>query len=247
MMLQAAFGKLEMTPPLEIEGSYRLAPDGRAMGVHDPLYARWMLLEQGDTRWCLLAVDVVLLRIGQANRWREQIAAAAGLPVDAVTVSCTHTHNGPDLPSEWGQYDRQWEAGLVDRIANDIAAGIRRLAPARYGWGQIRYDGAINRHAHFIAKALAEGNEEVEAALDPDARREYESAPGVVDTAMTVLRVDADDGTPLGHLAHYSGHCTTAMGCGRLLSADYPAYLLAETEARAGGVGLFLQGTAGNM
>jgi len=247
MRLCAAFGKLDMTPPLDMEGSYRLAPDGRAQGVHDPVYARWALFEQDGIRWCLVALDVVLLRNEQAERWRRRIGEVAETSAERVTVSCTHTHNGPDLPNEWGRIDRNWEVALVDRIASDIAAARERIVPVRCAWGAARYDAAINRHANRIASRLADGDEQFVAALTPEARRRYENEPGPVDPMLTILRVDREDGSPLGHLVRFSAHATTAMGAGRLLSADYPGYLLRETESAVGGVGLFLQGTCGDV
>lgn len=247
MNLRAAFGKLDITPTLEMKGSYRLAPDGHALGVHDPVYARWMLLEQGKTRWCQIVLDVVLLRNEQACRWRERIAAVVGLHPDWVTVSCTHTHNGPDLPNEWGHYDHEWEADLIERISGQIAEKSRRLEPAVCAWAETQYDGVVNRHTHFLAKAIADGNADVINSLDESDRERYENASGPTDPTLTVFRVDRAEGGPLGHLVHFSGHCTTAMGCGRLLSADYPAWLLRETEANIGGVGIFVQGTCGNI
>jgi hypothetical protein len=70
---------------------------------------------------------------------------------------------------------------------------------------------------------------------------------GPVDPTLSVLRVETVAGAPLGHVVHFSGHPTTAMGVDELLSADYPGVLLAETEATVGGVGLFVQGTCGNI
>ena len=238
MSFRAAFGKLDFTPPLEMQGSFRLSHDGHAAGVHDPVYARWMVAEDGSIRWCLVALDVVMLQREQAAHWRERIGELSGVDLNRVTISCTHTHSGPDLPNEWGRHDKAWETDLIDRIGKGIAEAANRLEPATCGWAQTQYDGPINRHEVRRVK-LREGDEAA-------ARAEAEHL-GPVDRALTVLRVDATSGRPLGHLVHFNAHPTTAMGVDQLLSADYPGVLLAQTETRIGGVGVFLQGTCGNV
>lgn len=224
--MQGTFGKFDMTPPLEVEGSYRLSPSGRASGVHDPLFARWMILSNGEARWCLVVLDLVGVLTEQADRWRKVIAEACGIPGHEVSLTTTHTHNGPDLLNEWGAYDHAWEDQLLEQLAAAIAKDNAALRTVHCGWVETRYDGAINRHQH--QKGMPAGT-------------------GPTDPTLSILTVDTEDGTHLGHVMHYSAHPTTAMGVGGLLSADYPGVLVGKTEQALGGTGIFLQGAAGNI
>lgn len=50
MGMQAAFGKMEITPSADMLGAYRRSPDRKARGTHDPLLARWGIFEQEGER-----------------------------------------------------------------------------------------------------------------------------------------------------------------------------------------------------
>lgn len=67
-----------------------------------------------------------------------------------------------------------------------------------------------------------------------------------IDPVVSVLLVSSGD-KPLGHVIHFAAHPTVAKAVGGLISGDYPATLLQETEWALGGVGLFLLGAAGNI
>jgi hypothetical protein len=77
--------------------------NGRAMqSVHDELWARAVVLEQGDTRLALVAVDLVGWFYDDVVTTREMLAQA-GVDVDYLLVAATHQHEGPDTVGMWGR------------------------------------------------------------------------------------------------------------------------------------------------
>ena len=66
--MRAGFGKAELTPPLGVElAGYGYYLQRRAAAVADPLYARALLLEQGEQRALLVSCEVLgLSRTGNA-------------------------------------------------------------------------------------------------------------------------------------------------------------------------------------
>lgn len=72
-----------------------------ALGVHDDLYARVLVLVQGDVHIGIVALDWVGLLRDQALAI-GQAARRAGVVLDKLIVSCTHNHEGPDSMGLWG-------------------------------------------------------------------------------------------------------------------------------------------------
>ena len=124
-----------------------------------------------------------------------------------------------------GPYDADPTAfpdGVDALIEAAVAQACERLEPARagVGWGQL--------HGHSINRRRLE---------DP------------VDPALLVLRVDAEDGRPLG-LVHAFGCHPVVLGPDNcLVSADWPGCSSRELEAALGegAVALFLQGSSGDV
>lgn len=67
--MRAGFGKAELTPPLGVElAGYGYYLQRRAAAVADPLYARALLLEQGEQRALLVSCEVLGLSRRSATR-----------------------------------------------------------------------------------------------------------------------------------------------------------------------------------
>jgi Neutral/alkaline non-lysosomal ceramidase, N-terminal len=108
--------------------------DGPALAVHDPLYARALVLESNGRRIALCSVDVCAVNEDVVAAARTRIADATPIRGGDVFVCATHTHSGP-LDDDPGC----WPAGLDERIADAVTQASARLVTARVGagWGQL--------------------------------------------------------------------------------------------------------------
>ena len=85
------------------------------MDVHDDLWARTLVLEQGETTWALVSLDLVGFFNDDINKMRER-ARAEGIDIDHITVTSTHVHAGPDTLGQWGK-----RAGVTGRNHDYLA------------------------------------------------------------------------------------------------------------------------------
>lgn len=53
----AGYGVVDITPPVGEFCSFRLAPNKRSLGVHDPLFAKVFYLHNGAHSLCMVSVD----------------------------------------------------------------------------------------------------------------------------------------------------------------------------------------------
>jgi hypothetical protein len=171
------------------------ARTGRAEGVHDPLHARALYLS-ADSDLLIVACDLCLMGPGQAAELRVRLANETGLPVERITVSCIHTHSGPDtglMEFLSGQALPGHVPPTLDAIVAAGVEAVRSAAPARLSVG------------HGTAR------------IGRNRRREG----GPVDEDVLVLRLDQLDGEPLA-LAYTHGCHPTALGHENLqYSADW--------------------------
>ncbi|MCE5240256.1 neutral/alkaline non-lysosomal ceramidase N-terminal domain-containing protein [bacterium] len=225
MPLQAGVATVDITPPVGTPLAGFAARDHGSEGLHDPLYSKALVLDNGVTRVCLITNDLLNLSADLVGRIREQIERETGLPGDHVMVNCSHTHSGPQLKDE----------GLAAVVARQIAGGAvmahAALQPARLGASRGPVQVGINRREMRDGQMILGRNPE-----------------GPVAPYVDVVRVDDAEGRPLAILFAHAAHAVTRGGDSYLISADYPGRAQAVVQqVHPGAVAMFAQGCSGNI
>lgn len=208
-------------------------------GIHTRLFARAVVVESpcNGRRLAFVSVDVGLLTqaVQQAVLARLRERFGERYDAGAVILSATHTHSGPGGYSHYVLYNLPTLgysaasfAAVRDGIVEAIAAADAGLAPARLrlAVGALR-GAAINR-----SLPAYERNPAAERARYGD---------DLTDVTMTVLRVDAADGTPRGVVSWFPVHATSMGNDNHLISGDNKGYAAQRFErAMAGGTPPFV-------
>ena len=129
--LLAGFSRIEITPD---QMGHRLigysTRTGPAVGVHDRLWARVLVLRQGHSAWALCALDVCLIPPAITAEVRRIVAQGTELRPDAIAIVATHTHSAPlliDTPN--------WSVPVATLVARAISAAWESAVPARVAAG----------------------------------------------------------------------------------------------------------------
>jgi neutral ceramidase len=241
---RVGIASVECTPRigLPLQGNFR--DDYAARGVHDPLMCKAVVIESGDTRVAICAVDVCLLDAACVSVVRDEASRATGIPAGNILVAATHTHSGPALTS-LGTMPRAPEAetrAFLATAADVVAAAARVLAPAELAVGVAR-EGRVSFNRRLRCR---DGKTHMNwEGVDPASVTEV---LGPTDPELTVMAVERG-GVPAGALVSFGLHPAVLAGDNRLYSADYPGYL-AEALSRLEGEGfvsVFLNGCCGNV
>src|SRR5829696_1212672 len=92
--LQAGVAKADITPDPKMLNWTVAAPQPYG-SVHDPLFARALVLSDGETKIAIVTWDLLDARDYAVARVRAAIQRATRIPEDHVIISASHNHSGP--------------------------------------------------------------------------------------------------------------------------------------------------------
>ena len=145
-MLRAGFASIDITPDQQFslmgyDFRWTELPPGNS-GVHDPLAARVLALDDGGGPALLVSMDICVIHVDLAREMRRRLAKKAGTSADRVLVATTHTHSGPypQLPGRKGKpkdrkqaamrrLNEQYAQLLLDRVETAAAVAAGKLHP----------------------------------------------------------------------------------------------------------------------
>ena len=91
-MLKAGVAITDVTPPKPMFLHGYPHVERISVGVHDPLYASALVLDNGEMQIGFCAVDVVFISGEIAKCVRERVQAVTGIPGQNIMISASHTH-----------------------------------------------------------------------------------------------------------------------------------------------------------
>ena len=237
--MRAGVAKIEITP--QGEGVFLGGYDARtspATGVHDPLFARALVLECGEQRIALVSLDLIWFPSERVAR-----EAKERLGVGLVLTAAIHSHSTPDFLYSQKLWKLERFKGVFrwteDRVLEAIEKAKSDMFPARLSVAK----GEITLGYHRLI-------------MQPNGRRtplfrNPERIPhDPVDPTVAIIRVeDAESGTTRAVVVNYACHAVCLGGRNLEISADYPGPMAAKVEKSLGPKALcmFTQGGAGSV
>jgi neutral ceramidase len=206
--IKVGTGKTDITPPLGVplEGYY---VDRFATHIHDPLYARAMVIDDGNTYLVLVIVDVIDVAPTAFPAARTRIQKEFNIPESNIVISATHTHTGPVIKEA---YEKLLETKIHDAVK--LAFNTRQPAVIRSGIG---HEDGISFHRRFLMKdGTVKFNPGV---MNPDIVRPM----GPIDPDVGILFIESMDGIPIALLLNFALHLDTIGGTE--ISADFPYFM----------------------
>ncbi|MDZ7731235.1 MAG: neutral/alkaline non-lysosomal ceramidase N-terminal domain-containing protein [Natrialbaceae archaeon] len=230
--LTAGVARRDITPETGHGFQGYVRPDMRAEGVGIRLFARALVLDDGDSKLALVSAD--LLFGAQKDAVVERVRDR-GFTADSIFYLGTHTHAATEA-GEW----------TGAQVAEAIAAADENRQPAHAGWATAEVPD-VNR-SRSIEAHLANHGQDIypgtgEPSLDPrgpDHPRE---------TTVRLLRVDTTDGEPLAAWTQFAVHPTAYTPHNTVYSADLAGAALRHfTDSVEGSpVALFGNETEGDL
>lgn len=230
--------------------------------IHDELYARCLVLDDGETKLALVVCDLLGLHRSVSLKAREFIEAETGIAAANVLISGTHTHSAVNAlggPVR-GYYSDQELTDYQKFVARRIADGVRRavnlLRPAEIAFGTVD----VPEHVHIRRWFLKEDSMPPnpfgkidKVKMNPGAGNPNLIKPAAEpDPTISFIALREPQGRMISVYSAYSLHYVGGVGSGHI-SADYYGYYCEALKLlQSGGneypafVGIMANGTSGD-
>ncbi len=240
---RAGAAKIDITPPVGcwLEGIPRAQPSN---AIHDPLYARALVVEQNNERVCLVTCDLIGMTNEYARELRVRIAEAIGSSFDRVIIACSHNHSGPTMLGLFDpvdRVDRNYLRELSGKLVQISREAAGRLQPALLGVGR----GEEKTISQYRRLWTRDGRIVMNWEEFPADRIVGPAEEG--DPEVGVVRIDAVAGGTIAVLFNYACHPNSLPGDNFTITADFPGYAADMIERTLGGVALFTNGAQGSV
>jgi len=209
-----------------------------ATGVHDDIWARAILWDDGNLRVALIVLDAIGFFHDDVITARRMIAEK-DLDIDHVIIATTHNHEVPDLMGLWGPeiyksgVNETYMEMVKDKIVQVTTQAFSNLRPAVIKVSKI---------------------DSTAADLVRDSR-----PPFILDDAIHMMQFcDPDTDTPFGMLLNWGNHPETLGSKNLLITSDFCHYWLKgieegilydneEIKPGIGGIAVFANGAIGGL
>jgi hypothetical protein len=223
--LKVGVSKAVITPKI---GSFIAGDkqDRHFTGVLDDLYAKAMVVYDGNTAFALVTVDCIGLLYSDLLKIREaasKLDYGIPFPPENIVISSTHTHAGPDVVGIWGKdysqsgVDPEYMEFLINTVVKQIQIASNNMLVSHLVYGETEY-----------------GHEWVGNICNEE-----------IDRSVTVLQFQDKEGNNIVSLTNFACHPTYLDAIYSEVSGDYIAGFYQEMENELGGEHLFLQGAIG--
>jgi len=199
----------------------------QATAIHDDLYARALVFDDGNTAAALVCCDLICLPAELVARVREAIAQRTGLAGENVLVCATHTHTGPETrPSRFGEEARptvEWLESFPERAARAVVDAMGNREPCTVSGGQAFEDRIAFNRRYRMKDGTVQTNPGYQnpGIIEP---------AGPIDPEVGVIAFTRPDGTLKALYVNYACHLDCVGGTE--ISADYPGHMIARLRER---------------
>jgi hypothetical protein len=253
--LRVGAAEVEITPPI----GYRMAGyfnERLSTGIHDPLYAKAIVLQQGKEQLALVSCDLVGVQMADTAAARTQASQRTGIPSANIVICATHSHTGPlyegplreffhaAAMKKYGEDPQEkldYSAFLTQRLVKVIAAAQANLRPAQLQAGIAQQEGLSFNRRYWMKDGQVVFNPGVlnsnivrpAGPIDPDVGMVMARGPGAPQ--------------PFVGLTTFAVHSDTVGGTE--FSADYEYFLQQKLRAAFGleFISIFGLGTCGDI
>ncbi len=259
-LFRAGAATSNLTPPLgsPIIGGFVPFP---ATHVHDELYARCLVLDDGTTKLAVVVCDLLGIDRVVSDEARALIQQDLGIPKENVLICGTHTHSAA---SALGKDSRivsdtmdEYQRFVARRIVDGVKRAHNLLRPALIGFGSIDAPEHVFNRRWYMKPGSIPANPF--GAIDkvkmnpPMGSSELLEPAGPTDPTIPFIALREPGGKPIALFSTYSLHYVGGVGPGHI-SADYfgmycetLSRLLKADQQSPAFVALMANGTSGDI
>ena len=241
-VFKAGTAVVDITPPIGVSlaGSLRAR---KSAGRTTPLYARAVVLDDGQTAIAIISVDVCVLDKEFVGATCALIKERTGIPPEHVMITASHTHAGPYTSPVFGKEedrDKNYLALLPRYIADSAFLAHQARVPAQIGAAS----GSESTAGHYRRVRMKYGGvRNTWMKLDPE---QIAGPAGEIDPELGVVLTKDAAGKALSVVFNYSLHANCHESW-QFIDGSYPPRVARIVEGAIGGMTSYTPGACGNI
>jgi len=215
MPLRAGAAQVDITPKMGTQLAGDIGRRRPAETLIDPLFAKALVLDDGERRLCVLSLDALAITREWADRIRNGAAERFGIEPEAVMVHVVQNHAAPSIGHfffnfEWDYITPEltWLAGgddeyhpfAVERTLDAIGLAVEKMQPVRVGIAS----GVENRVAFNRRFVMRDGTAEMGFGGHAPSEVAYNEGP--IDPELGVVSFTTESLKPVALLLHHTCH-----------------------------------------
>ncbi|MEO5997629.1 MAG: hypothetical protein ABIN89_12905 [Chitinophagaceae bacterium] len=253
--LLAGAAKTDITPPLGtfINGDF---VSHFATYIHDNLYAKAVVLQQGKITIALVVVDICVLPKELVDEIKMLITKDTDILPQYILISSTHTHAAGSVASVYlAAPDLLYMKKLPALIAQAVKGAQQHLVPARVAFGSVDVPEHVRCRRYFLQDECKPANP-VNGKIDKVKTNPFGFEEQIVksvaetDPQVCFMVIQDTTGNWMSLLANYSLHYVGDWDNGTI-SADYfgefSRQIQQKLDATEDFVGIMSNGTSGDI
>jgi hypothetical protein len=250
---KAGSAKTDITPPLGTLINGDFIPH-YARYIHDPLHAKALVMQQGETMIAIVVVDICSIKKELIDRIKIRIQELCGIPATNILISATHTHAaGSVTDSLLTPVDFAYREKIFHLVTETVVKAVHNLQPAKIGFGSAKEPRHVTCRRYFMKKGFTSinpvtGKQDI-IKTNPFNGEEFIDHPeNELDPEVCYLGVQGLNGNWISILANYSVHYVGDWENGTI-SADYFGVFSNKLQQKLNAdqdfVGIMSNGTSG--
>jgi hypothetical protein len=219
--LQVGVAMADITPdnPVNVAMAGYDDRPSTSSGIHDPITARCMVINDGKSVVALVSLDFIGLFMKHAEDMKNMIVHETGLKNENIFIHSIHTHSGPEMLGD-DRYNGAYRAKINRSVTNCILEAFITSKKA--------------------TAMITTGNSAVKTI-----NRRYPEKK--ITNKFTTIEFQDTAQHTIGMLLNFGCHPVVLGPDNLKLSADYIYYVRNKIEAEKGGIALFFNSRFGDI
>ncbi|HMG92690.1 MAG TPA: neutral/alkaline non-lysosomal ceramidase N-terminal domain-containing protein [Chryseolinea sp.] len=207
--LLAGAATINITPSVPVPMSGYANRSEPSKGVHDEIFARAFVFDDGMTKACIVQADLIGFSFEFVDEISAGIEKQTAIPKANIMLVAVHNHSAPTTGAYAETLSNDLATYLTElkkKLVNVAVEAFKQRAPVSIGFGKGICTMNINRRARH-----AEGG--IWLGRNPD---------GICDHDVAVARIDDANANVKGLFVNWPCHATVGGQENYLISGDWP-------------------------
>lgn len=207
--IMAGAAAVKITPSLPVPMSGYANRDQPSKGVHDDIFARAFVFDDGKTKTCIIQADLIGFSFEFADEIAREVEKRTGIPKQNTLLVAVHNHGAPVTRTYGETITDNLSVYLTDlkkKLIDVSTEAHTKRVPALIGTGKGKCTMNINRRGRH-------GEGGIWLGRNPD---------GVCDHDVDVMKIDNLSGETIGLMVNWPCHATVGGQENYQITGDWP-------------------------